>query len=206
MLSDGFHDIPRGRVAAVVTHLEMRRPPALRTPCFPEGVILREVTAPDATWYRDLFTRVGGQDWLWFSRLGLAQDALQAILDDPGVRVFAVEKAGRAEGLLELDFREAGACELAYFGLTAALIGKGVGRALMDVAINTAWGEEIERFHVHTCTLDSPQALGFYLRSGFTPLRQQIEIAPDPRLIGALPRSAGPHVPILDETDLTLSG
>lgn len=209
MLSDGFHDVPAGKVAAVVTHLEMRtRPgirPGTRPEMPPEGQTapeaakwpIRRVMAPSLDWYRDLFLRVGGQDWLWFSRMGRADAELSAILSDPMVHVHAVDCDGRAEGLLELDFRTEGACELAYFGLTSALIGQGMGRALMDVAIDEAWSAPITRFHVHTCTLDSPQALGFYIRSGFTPVRQQIEIADDPRLTGDLPMDAGPHVPVL---------
>ena len=104
-------------------------------------------------------------------------------------------------GLLALDFREEGACELAFFGLTAAAIGNGTGRWLMNRAIARAWSREghsaIRRFWVHTCTLDSPQALGFYIRSGFTPVKRQIEIFDDPRLTGVLPLTAAPQVPIL---------
>ncbi|MDO6730719.1 GNAT family N-acetyltransferase [Marinovum sp. 2_MG-2023] len=199
MLVDGFHDVPKGKVAAVVTHLEMRSPPVPKSAALPAGLTISRVTDPDVTWYRDLFCRVGGQDWLWFSRLRLDDAALSAVLGDPGTEVFTVDVAGRAEGLLELDFRVTGECELAYFGLTSALIGKGAGRALMTFAIERAFGRPIERFHVHTCTLDSPQALGFYRRSGFTPIRQQIEIADDPRLIGDLPRDAGPHVPVFTD-------
>lgn len=196
MLADGFHSVPPGKVAAVVTHLDMRARPALRPAPMAEDVKIRRIEAPGIGWYRDLFLRVGGQDWLWFSRMGMADAALDAILSDENVQVYAVERDGQAEGLLELDFRQPGQCELAYFGLTPALVGQGVGRRLMNFAIETAWSAPIERFHVHTCTLDSPQALGFYIRSGFTPVRQEIEIADDPRLNGNLPMSAGPHVPV----------
>lgn len=198
-LAPGFHDVPPGMVATVVTHLEMRAAAPQRPVPAPEGATLHRVTVPDPDWYRDLFTRVGGQDWLWFSRLNMSDATLTAILSDPGVEVWALNRDGRAEGLLELDFRDPGACELAFFGLTPALIGIGAGRFLMNAAIDRAWAQPITRFHVHTCTLDSPQALGFYRRSGFTPIRQQIEIAPDPRLGGKLPRDAGPHIPIFED-------
>ncbi|MGD9865695.1 MAG: GNAT family N-acetyltransferase [Pseudodonghicola sp.] len=197
-LAPGFYDVPPGMVATVVTHLEMRAPAAPRPVPAPEGCALRRIEAPAPDWYRDLFTRVGGQDWLWFSRLGMDDTQLSAILSDPGVEVWALEKDGRAEGLLELDFREPGACELAFFGVTPALIGTGAGRFMMNAAIDRAWARPIARFHVHTCTLDSPGALGFYRRSGFTPTRQQIEIAVDPRLAGNLPREAGAHIPIFE--------
>jgi hypothetical protein len=50
---------------------------------------------------------------------------------------------------------------------------------------------------VHTCNLDHPGALAFYVRTGFKPYQRQIEIADDPRLAGVLSRSAAPHVPVL---------
>lgn len=196
MLTEGFHDVPQGHVATIVTYLEMTRKPAITATEFPGGVDLQPMTQVDPATYRELFRRVGGLPWLWFTRLVLPEAELADILQHPDVEVFAVMQEGRAEGLLELDFRTADACELAYFGLTPALIGTGCGRALMSEAINRAFARPISRFHVHTCTLDSPQALGFYIRSGFTPIRQQVEIAPDPRLTGLLPREAGPHIPI----------
>ncbi len=196
MLADGTYDIPPGKVVEVTTHLEMRQPPALRAVALPEGCAIRQVTDPDPAWYRDLFLRVGGADWLWFSRLRLSPEELRTTLRDADVEVFALEKDGQAEGLLELDFRTGGACELAYFGLTPALIGQGAGRALMTFAITRAFARPITRFRLHTCQLDSPQALGFYRRSGFTPLRQTVSVSDDPRLTGALPAEAGPHVPI----------
>ena len=198
VLDNGLHDVPPGRLAAVVTHLEMRTPAPLRPRPAPEGVTLEQVQAPDPDWYRDLYTRVGGHDWLWFSRLEMADDELSGVITDPGVEIWALNLHGLAEGLLELDFRQNDACELAFFGVTKALIGTGAGRFAMNHAIVRAWARPIGRFHVHTCTLDHPGALAFYIRSGFVPVRQQIEIADDPRPGGDLPRDAGAHVPIFD--------
>jgi len=196
-LKDGFYDVPPGKVAAVVTHLEMRERAPLRPVPDSQGVTLRRVATPGSDWYRSLFRRVGAEDWLWFSRLVMDEAALAAILRDPLVEVHALGSGGEDLGLLELDFRQEGECELAFFGLAAELIGGGVGRWLMNRAIALAWRPGITRFHVHTCTMDSPQALPFYIRSGFTPVRRQVEIADDPRLSGLLPESAAPQVPIL---------
>ncbi|MHA6264707.1 GNAT family N-acetyltransferase [Arenibacterium sp. CAU 1754] len=195
-LGDGVFDVPAGKVATIVTHLEMRARANLRPVPAPDGITIRRIDAPATDWYRDLFLRVGGQDWLWFSRLNMGRDDLHTILNDPKVEVYAVERDGVAQGLLELDFRQPGDCELAFFGLTRALIGTGAGRHLMNHAISRAWAAPITRFHVHTCTLDSPGALSFYRRSGFTPIRQQVEIADDPRVTGKLPETAGPQIPI----------
>jgi GNAT superfamily N-acetyltransferase len=88
-------------------------------------------------------------------------------------------------------------CELAFFGLTPGLVGKGAGRLLMQHAIERAWARPIDRFWVHTCTLDHPAALAFYVRSGFRAFKRQVEIADDPRLDGTLPPDAAPHAPVI---------
>ena len=194
MFSDGLHDVPPGKVAMVVTHLEMLSQAPVRPVDLPQGLTFEQIR-PDLVRYRALFDHVG-RDWLWFGRKALADADLQAILDDPKITFHTLRKKGKDEALLELDFRQDGACELAYFGLAKSLIGSGAGRYLMNQAISLAWNQPITRFHVHTCTLDSAQALGFYIRSGFTPYRQQIEIEDDPRLTGLLPHDAAAHVPI----------
>ena len=195
-LAPGFHDVPPGMLATVVTYLEMTAPPPPRpAPDLPGLTFAAFPREPGP--YRDLFRRVGAQDWLWFSRLAMPEDRLAAILADPDVSLHALYRDGSAEALLELDFRTRDECELAFFGVSPALMGTGAGRFLMNHAIELAWARPIRRLHVHTCTLDHPGALDFYRRSGFTPIRQQVEIAPDPRLTGLLPDTAGPHVPIL---------
>ncbi len=196
MLGNGYHDVPPGKVASVVTHLEMRTPATLRPAKMPDGIELVRFNAPEPEWYRDLFRRVGGLDWLWFSRLGMGDQELTDVIGDPKVEVYAVMQNNQAKGLLELDLRQGTECELAFFGVSAELIGTGVGRFMMNEAITRAWAHPITRFHVHTCSLDSPAALGFYRRSGFIPTRQQIEIEDDPRLSGSLPETAGTHIPI----------
>ena len=196
-LQDGYTDIPRGKIASVVTHLEMLKPPQPRDAPPADGLDLRLVAAPQPDWYRDLYRKIGAQDWLWFSRLQLTTGELEQIICDPKVAIHALTKNGSDEGLLELDFRQDGECELAFFGVTQRLIGTGAGRFLMNAALDLAWTRPISRLWVHTCTWDHPGALAFYRRSGFTPCRQQIEVADDPRLTGLLPETSAQHVPII---------
>lgn len=194
MIANGLHAVAPGKVAMVVTHLEMRAP-QLRDAPLPEGLEFVQIE-PDITTYRDIFRRVG-EDWLWHGRLVMPDHALVALLTDPEVHFYTLMKDGQAEAILELDFRTKGACELAYFGLSNALIGTGAGAYLMDRAVQLAFYAKVDRFHLHTCTIDSPQALSFYKRSGFEVTHQEIEIDDDPRLSGHLPETAAPHVPIL---------
>jgi GNAT superfamily N-acetyltransferase len=197
LIPDGYSDVAPGKLASVVTCLEMLAPVPVRPGRADVPWQTRRVPTPDLDWYRDLYGRVGA-DWLWFSRLSMPAAQLAEVIHDPRVDVYAMSIAGRDEGLLELDFRDAGQCELAFYGLTSALIGQGAGRALMNLAIEQAWAKPIRRFWVHTCTLDHHAALGFYQRSGFTPYARRVEVADDPRVTGLVPRSAAPHLPIID--------
>ena len=193
---DGFMTVPAGKVATIVTSLEMTAPPddAIAPP---PGVALRRVERPDLDWYRRLFRSVG-EEWLWFSRLRMSDDELAATIHNPAVAVHVLTVDGIEAGMLELDYREAQACEISFFGVTRDFIGKGVGRYMMREAIARAWSSPIGRLWVHTCTLDHPAALQFYRNAGFRAYQQQVEVADDPRLRQEMPRSAGRHVPIFD--------
>lgn len=196
LLQLGYSAVPPGYVATVVTSLEMlARPPARSTHPFPAGLALEPLARTVAA-YRALYRAVG-TEWLWFSRLVMAEEKLQAILDNPQVEFLVLRKDGRDAGILELDFSQADECELAFFGVTPDMVGTGVGRTLMNEAISRAWARPIGRFWVHTCTLDHPAALDFYRRSGFVPYAFQVEVFPDPRLTGILPRDCSRHVPLL---------
>ncbi len=185
-----------GELAAVVTSLEMRERPKPRPlPTSPLRLTRWKAPTPDA--YRALFRRVGAP-WLWFSRLLLDDAALAAIIGHPAVEVSAVvDRTGIEIGLLELDFRIPGQCEIAFFGLVPELAGKGHGRWLMANALAMGWRGDVTRMWVHTCTLDHPSALNFYRAQGFAPFAQGVEVFADPRLIGVLPREAASQIPLL---------
>ena len=189
-----YEAVPDGELAAVVTYLEMLEPPATEVP--PSTLQLRHVASPAADQYRALFRKVGSP-WLWFSRLVMDDDQLEAIIRDPGVELFEVAAVEAVVGMIELDFREAGECELAFIGLVPGLAGQGHGRWLLAEAIQRAWRDGVTRVHVHTCSLDHPAALSAYRRAGFTPHKRAVERFPDPRLLGHLPRDCAPQVPLL---------
>lgn len=195
-LSLGYHAVAPGQLATVVTHLELTALPDLR-PADGTGLHLRPLPSPDSATYRALFAQIGTQ-WLWQSRLAMADQALRDILDHPGVEVFALEAQGQPQGLLELDFREEPEAELAFFGLSPALQGTQAARWMMNQALTRAFARPLKRLWVHTCTLDHPRALAFYRRTGFRPYAQEVEVMADPRLAGTLPRAAGEHIPIFE--------
>jgi GNAT superfamily N-acetyltransferase len=195
ILPDGYSDVPAGKIAAVVTHLEMTARPALLPD--PAGAwMLRRADGPALDWYRDLYCRVG-QPWLWISRIRMPDAELAAIIQSPLMEIYALAHEGCDEGLLEMDFREPRQCEIVSFGLTEKLVGTGAGRWLMSRALEIAWSRAVDRVWLHTCTFDHPSALAFYQRAGFRPFRRQVEVVNDPRLDGTVPRDAARHVPVI---------
>ena len=198
----GYYELPKGKLANVVTCLEMKTNPQRKAKSLPAGFSLKPIDPNDIDAYRALFRKVG-EDLMWFSRLIMPGEKLAAILGHSQVESYALYKGDTAIGILELDFRDMPNCELAFFGLAKEAIGNGLGRALMDIAIEKAWAKPITRFWVHTCHFDHPAALGFYRRSGFEPYGLMVEFHDDPRLAGHLPRHASPHVALIDPKPLT---
>jgi GNAT superfamily N-acetyltransferase len=195
----GLTPVARGEVAAIVTALEMLERPRL-APLPPSPLRLVRWEQPAPAKYRALFRRVG-TPWLWFSRLILDDATLQAIIHDQSLAIWAVaDRSGLEVGILELDFRVAGECELSFFGLIPELAGKGHGRWLMAQALALAWRNDVARVWVHTCTLDHPSALAFYRHQGFVAFDRKIETFADPRLLGILPADAAPQIPLLGES------
>lgn len=188
-----LENLPAGELAAVVTYFEMREAPAAPVPA--SSLQLRRIEANSEA-YRALFRKVGAP-WLWFSRLAMADAELTAIIADSQVELFEVAAVEAVVGMLELDFRVAGECEIAFVGLVPELSGQGHGRWLLAEAVHRAWRDGVARVHVHTCTLDHPAALSAYRRAGFVAYKRAIERFADPRLTGILPADSAPQVPLL---------
>jgi GNAT superfamily N-acetyltransferase len=196
-LPSGYSAVPASKLATLVTCLEMLAPQAKRPAASVPSLALELWRSPEVADYRALFRAVG-ENWMWVSRLAMEDEELKAILSDPLVEIYVLKDGDRRIGLLELDFRQEGECELAFFGLVSDAIGKGVGRFMMGHAIDTAWAKPIRRFWVHTCHLDHPSAAHFYQRSGFRPYAFMVEVFDDPRLTGLAPRTASAHVPLIE--------
>ncbi|RDJ25371.1 GNAT family N-acetyltransferase [Bosea caraganae] len=193
----GITDLPPGKIAAIVTSLEMLAAPPLRPdPPGLGGFSLEPIGRNDATRYLAIY-RLLGERWMWFSRLVKPVSEIEALLADPAIEFYAVRHERQDVGLLELDFRVAGEGELAFFGLAEPVVGKGAGRWLMNRALAKAWAKPIQRFWVHTCTLDHQGAPEFYQRSGFKVFKRSVEVDDDPRLNGHMRRDSVAHHPVI---------
>ncbi|NVK35437.1 MAG: GNAT family N-acetyltransferase [Rhodobacteraceae bacterium] len=195
---DGYTDLPNGKIAFIVTFLEMYENPSIEV-TLRSDVRLEPWLEPDPADFKKLFLEIG-EEWLWFGRLTMSDEALRDLLSEPKREVFCLMEGEERTGLLELDYADPENVEIVYFGLTPFAIGHGKGRWLMSRAIEMAWSRaETKRLWLHTCTGDSPQALGFYRSCGFKPYKRAIEVADDPRHTGVLSSDKGLHLPFLQD-------
>jgi GNAT superfamily N-acetyltransferase len=123
--------------------------------------------------YRNVYKEVGGP-WDWANRLVISEKELDRILSNPKNEIYYCYYKGEFAGYFELDTHTHD-FELVYFGLSPKFIGKGLGRQMMQRVIKKAEEHNAARLWLHTCELDSPQALAFYLKSGFLVYKETVE-------------------------------
>jgi len=169
---------PDGQLEVTITYLELaaddwtRRavPPALKID------ITRE-TSPSVALYRELYDRVG-RPWLWYERRLLSDEALNALLSQPGHELHVARSSEDLIGYFELD-----GDELVFFGLTLNHIGQRIGPWLLDRAIERGLARGSQRLTLNTNTVDHPRALSTYLKAGFRIVRRETKALQDPRML-----------------------
>ncbi len=162
-------------VAYTVTYLEMTERPHGPFPPLPMAVpvSLMRAVEPPLRYFLYLYDMVG-EAYEWTDRHSDDPDALRGWLADEEVAVFTMLHDGWPGGFFALDWRERGVCDLAYFGMSGDLHGRGLGKWLLGEAIQTGWERPgVTRMTVNTCTLDHPRALPLYQRMGFAPVRRE---------------------------------
>ncbi|RRR98280.1 GNAT family N-acetyltransferase [Glycomyces terrestris] len=162
-------------------YFEMRDPGGLapaKAPAEEVAVVRAELPSPEFS--RFLYAAVGGR-WNWTDRLPWSEERWRGHLERPGVETWVGYVRGTPAGFAELDGTVPGEVELAYFGLLPDFIGRGLGGHLLTEAVRRAWTladrwpglDEPRRVWGHTCTDDSPVALGNYERRGFRVYRTE---------------------------------
>lgn len=122
--------------------------------------------------YRRLYRTVGDA-WHWHDRHAWSDERLLRHLTSPAVSVWECLAGDETAGFFELQRESDGSVEIAYFGLAAAFMGRGIGKALLTRAAREAWALGATRVWLHTCTLDSPRALPNYKARGFDEVRTE---------------------------------
>lgn len=142
-------------------------------PALPDNAEVRHWTDIDYQEYLKLYTSVG-KEWGWTGRLLKPLDELKAILNSDANEVWLFEVGGKLKGFFEIDYSSSKKVEIVYLGLLPDEIGKGLGKSLLNSAINIA-AHNNNAVWLHTCEYDHPNALSTYLKAGFSIKSQSID-------------------------------
>ncbi len=175
---------PCDRAIVTVVFLRMNHRPDRSRATFPLGVELRpERLGPEA--YRALHKEIGAP-WLWWLRRIMPDAALARHLASPALAIQLLRVNGEVAGFFETDAGHWPDVNLNYFGLKPSFIGKGLGRPLLDAAVDSVFlgASSLRGMTVNTCSADHPRALPNYLAAGFRETRRAQEIWDIPRHLG----------------------
>jgi GNAT superfamily N-acetyltransferase len=152
--------------------------PGYPRPHLPTGPVSALIGAerPPAWYFLDLYDAVG-RHYEWTDQRERPAAEVEVFLHDPAVTLYTFMRDGWPHGFFVLDSREAGRCDLAYFGLVPQAIGRGLGTFLLQTAVHMAWDRPATgRLTVNTNSLDHPRALPLYQKAGFVPVRRETRV------------------------------
>lgn len=143
--------------------------------------------------------RCVGSSWQWADRLTLTRAQWDAQLRATGSETYVLYVGGAPAGYIELGAVATPTgteVEIVYFGLFPEAAGHGYGGPLLSEGIARAWDLDarhagmapVTRVWLHTCSLDSPAAIGVYEKRGLAVFLTKTEdITPGDALAGLWP-------------------
>ena len=147
--------------------LEMTDIAELQPAAAPPGALeFRRAVRPSPELGRFLYTAAGG-NWFWTMRLGWTYDQWLERLSHARVETWVLYEEGTPGAYFELDGSTETDVEIAYLGVLPVFTGRRLGAWLLTMAIQRGFAMGATRVWVHTCTLDSPNALANYQARGF---------------------------------------
>jgi GNAT superfamily N-acetyltransferase len=95
-------------------------------------------------------------------------------LASPSINIHVLRIDGAPAGFFETESSYWPDVNLNYFGLLPSAIGQGLGRKLLDAAIDSVFlgAAGLRGMTVNTCSADHPRALPNYLAAGFRETRR----------------------------------
>ena len=187
-------DLGPSELEVVTTYLEMNERPTRPTVPCPAGqyAVLR-LERCSVHFYRYLYDLVG-KLWMWTDRRKLSDAELDPEINAEGVEIYVLYAGGEPAGYVELDRRQKPDVHIAYFGLAPSHIGRGLGRYLLNWAVDLAWSYGPQRLTVSTWSFDHPRAFANYQKAGFRPYKQARGRILDPRVEGTIPTDVQPRL------------
>lgn len=121
--------------------------------------------------YPQFFTYLWDDDGEWYLRTFYNAEVLKAELEDPNSMYFFLVKQGRRIGYLKLNLdksigNDAGGLEIERIYLSREFIGQGLGRHLMNFALDVARQRLAQYVWLHVM-FSSVESIAFYSANGF---------------------------------------
>lgn len=150
----------------ITTYLEMKDRPVLAyTRPRRSGMLLR-LEEPSVEFYR--FLQEGAGTPRSRRRAGsMSDDELFSWLSDEAIEVFVLFMGGAPAGFFELDRRVEDEVEVAHVGLLPEFQGRGLGKYLVAIAVETAWDHDPVRVWTSADADDDSRAFLLYQWAGF---------------------------------------
>ena len=160
------------REPARVWYLAMDDPAALRPAPAPDGALVVRAEVALGALNRFFYEEVG-RGFHWVDREGWAPEEWQAWAER--VETWLLLWRGTPAGYAELERRDGGSVEVAFFGLLEPFRGRGLGGHLLTQVVARAWALGTRPVTVNTCELDGPYARRHYEARGFALVREATE-------------------------------
>ena len=172
------------RAVVTVVFLRMNRRPERPVAAFPPKAELRPEKLGLAE-YRRLYAEVGAP-WLWWLRRVMPDALLSRHLANKSVAIHVLRLDGRVAGFFETDASTWPDVNLNYFGLMPEFIGQGLGKTLLDAAVDSVFlgAVGLRGMTLNTCSADHPRALPNYMAAGFRETRRVQEVWDIPCRLG----------------------
>ena len=156
------------------TYLELKTPGQLVGAKI-EDPLLRfaRVPVPSVPLVQRLYREVGAA-YHWADRWKWTAEQWRDFVGEFGYGVWILSYDGDLAGFVEMKNQDDGSVEITLFGLLKEFHGRGLGKHMLTVAVDVAWGIGANRVWLHTCTLDDPKALPNYRKRGFTEFKKEV--------------------------------
>lgn len=171
--------MPTPKIQLVTTYLEMTAPPARAPRPKPEGLSVVHLPKVPIHFYRYLYNTLS-EPWVWWERKRQSDEEIAAEVHSPDFAFHVPYLGWLPIGMVELDNRRFPEVQLNYFGLFPEYCGLGIGGYLLDWTVREVFTRGAKRFWVHTCSLDSPNAIPAYQSAGLVIYDNVTEWIDDP--------------------------
>ena len=121
------------------------------------------------------FYRQVGKDHFWRDRLTWSDNEWEKYVNNKNLETGVMKINGNLAGFYEQQYHEdRNEIELIQMGILKEYQGKKLGSNLLKYIIQKALNRDVQRFWLHTCSIDHKYALNNYLSKGLEIFKEEV--------------------------------